>query len=231
MITGADPVADGAGPHYRVTADKDDVAGIDDTVVGHVDNDVAQRVRGADIGQLYAFIAHIQGQLAVECPARQGVFDAVEIEFPAHQFPDDRAGVAHVLPGFYPSDKGFGRTDLHFVGAVFRCDDDGALDKLIAIGVVAVRMGVHQRVDRYSTRCGIAHRGQHIGGQRQIEQGVDQQRFIAIRDQPGIAPAPAAIGQQIGKSAVSDLVQAFCVLPVRHGSVDPPFPNLVPVPC
>ena len=45
----------------------------------------------------------------------------------------------------------------------------------------------------------------------QVEQRVDQQRALAVDDEPRVAPAPAAVGLQVGEETVADLVQALRV--------------------
>jgi len=53
-------------------------------------------------------------------------------------------------------------------------------------------------------------------GQRQVDEGVDQQRLAAVGDQPGIAVAPAAVRLQIGVHAVAEIVQTLGERPFRH---------------
>ena len=66
----------------------------------------------------------------------------------------------------------------------------------VAIGAVAV-----------SRRHGV----QHLAGEPQVEQRVDEQRRAVADDQPGVAPAPTAVGLEVGVAAVTEVVQALGV--------------------
>ena len=83
---------------------------------------------------------------------------------------------------------------------------------MIAVGVIAIGMGVDHLADGRRAKAGRAfHAGQHLGGQLRVEQCVHQRRCAVtgppFHDQPGIGPAPAAIGLQPGEQAVADFVQ------------------------
>ena len=52
---------------------------------------------------------------------------------------------------------------------------------------------------------------QHLLGQREVEQRVDEQRGLAVDDQPGVAPPPAAVGLQVGVQTVAHLLQTLDV--------------------
>jgi hypothetical protein len=91
-------------------------------------------------------------------------------------------------------------------------DDLGPLAAGIAEAVVAVVMAVDQHVDvRRRLRLGGFHGRQHVAGQGNVEQGVDQQGLVAIDDQAGVGPAPAAVRLQPGVAAVAKIVQSLRV--------------------
>ena len=84
---------------------------------------------------------------------------------------------------------------------------------MIAVGVIAIGMGVDHLADARRAKARRAlHAGQHLGGQLGVEQCVHQRRRAVtgppFHDQPGVGPAPAAIGLQPGEQAVADFVQA-----------------------
>ncbi len=105
---------------------------------------------------------------------------------------------------------------VELLGAAGRGDDLGVLDQLVAPDVVGVGVGVDHLADILRRRRGVAHDVEHFLGQGDGEQGVDQQGLLAVDDQPGVRPAPAAVGQEIGEQPVTDIVQALGVLPFRH---------------
>ena len=56
----------------------------------------------------------------------------------------------------------------------------------IAVTMVAIMMRVDDGIYALGGAFGVLISGQHIQGERHIEQSVDQQRLIAIDDQPGV---------------------------------------------
>jgi len=66
------------------------------------------------------------------------------------------------------------------------------------------------------SRDGFAHGVQHLLGEFQVEEGVDQQGRLAIDDEAGVTPAPGAVGLQVGVDGVAEIVQAFGVGPGAH---------------
>ena len=118
----------------------------------------------------------------------------------------------------------------HLVRGGGRGDDLGTDDAdLVAVAVIAVGMGVHQRADR-ALRCELRHRVEHRRGEIEVEQRVDEQRRTVADDQAGVAPSPAAIGLQVGEAPVAEFVQTVrvarrrrhrCIL-TRHARPGPP---------
>src|SRR3546814_5056124 len=88
-------------------------------------------------------------------------------------------------------------------------------------GMIAVGVRVHQRTDPGGRGDGIAHGRQHLAGQLQIEERVDEQGLVAVDDKAGIAPAPATVGLNIGPHAVADLMEAFREVPLAGHMVSP----------
>ena len=182
----------------------------------HVDQDVAPRMRRPDILEQHVLVADLELQLVLEHPCRRRVPDIVPLELAAHHLMQEGAGLAELAPVALHGRQLLGRPLLHLLGAGARSDDLGAGDQLVAERVVAVGMGVDQAADRLRRRHRGAHPPQHLAGQRQVEQRIDQQGLVAVDDQPGIAKTPAAVGLQPGKAAVAEVVQALGVLPFRH---------------
>lgn len=79
--------------------------------------------------------------------------------------------------------------------------------------MVPVGMRVHDLVDVLGRWHGFAHLEQHVACEFQVKQRIDQQRLVAVDDQPSVAPAPTAVGLQPGVLAVANFMQAFGELP------------------
>jgi hypothetical protein len=62
--------------------------------------------------------------------------------------------------------------------------------------MVAVGVGVDHGADPLGRRGRLAQGGEHLGGQLQVKQGVDQQRGspVAAGDEPGVGAAPPPVG-------------------------------------
>ena len=108
---------------------------------------------------------------------------------------------------------------LHLGRGALGGDDPCSGEQLVAVAVVAVGVRVDERADLRRRRHRPAHLGEHRLGQRQVEQRVDQQRRLAVADQPGVRPAPAAVGLQVGEDALADLRQPALVAR-RHRRAD-----------
>ena len=71
--SGPAPRASSSGPaHITGHADEQDVGGEHDARVGHVDDQVARRVRGADLDQPHLAAADVERELAAELARRRG---------------------------------------------------------------------------------------------------------------------------------------------------------------
>ena len=81
-------------------------------------------------------------------------------------------------------------------------------DQLVAEAVIAVRVGVHERVDPRRRRHRGAHRREHLGRERQVEERVDEQRGLAVDHEPGVAPSPGAVGLEPREAAGAEVVQS-----------------------
>ena len=98
----------------------------------------------------------------------------------------------------------------HLLGGGDRTDDLCALYKLVAVAVVAVAVGVHERRDvDAGKRSG--HRIEHCPGEREVEQGVDEEGLIPVDDQAGIAPTPPTVGLHPRVIVATEIEEAMLV--------------------
>jgi len=105
-----------------------------------------------------------------------------------------------------------GRRDLrHLLGGRLRGDDLGVAHQHVAVAVIPVCMRVDERADARSRGRGTPHLGEHLAREREVEQGIDEQRGAGVGHQSGVAPAPAPIGLKEGETAVSQLVKPLRV--------------------
>ena len=91
-----------------------------------------------------------------------------------------------------------GRHLVHLPRAGRRGDDLGAGHQLVAVAVVAVGVRVHERADPRGRGRHGPQVLEHPSGEGEVEQRVDEQRCVAVGDEPGVRPAPAAVGLQVG---------------------------------
>jgi len=209
-----------------MAADEQQIAGEDDTFLGKIDEQVSSRMGGPRLHQLHLFIADLDLHPLFEGPRRGGVHDIVPVEVLSHHLVEELRSVAELVPVADECGEMFRWPLQHFLGGCPRGDDLGAPDQLIAECMIAVRMRVHQSADGSRRRNRVAHGIEHFPRQPKIEQCVDQEIFLSIDDQAGIAPAPAAIRLEVGMTALADIVQALGEPPACHlGSL------LVFVPC
>ena len=215
QVAGVDPVLHRSRPDDRRAFDEQDVAGERCAVAGHVDHDVAAGVGGAYLDEVHCRLADLKAQAALERPRGGRVGDPLELE--AAEAVDQKVGdEAAVRAGAAQERRErFRCRRLHLDCRGLRGDDLGAGDEFVAVGVIAVGVRVHQPVDVGGGRVGVLHRVEHLAGVRQVEQRVDEQRLAAADDQPGVAPAPAAIGLQPGVGVVAEVVEAAFVREAR----------------
>lgn len=192
------PVGHGPFPHQRVAFVENYIAGGYHPVAGHMGENIAAGVGRADIVEIYRLVAALHGQFVVEGGGRRRQLDAGEIERREAML-DELAEHSQFFRLGQQADHRFGQEMVEFLGAAGRGDDLGVLDQLIAPDVVGVGVGVDQLADVLCRRRRVAHNIEHFLGQREVEQCVDQQGFLAVDDQPGVRPAPATVGQQIGE--------------------------------
>jgi glycosyltransferase involved in cell wall biosynthesis/GT2 family glycosyltransferase len=209
---GGDPVGDRADPGDRVGSVEEDVAGEHHPLGGQEGQRVATGVRRADLDQAHLALADLEAQLAAERLRGQHRLDAREVEG-SEAAQEELAQRAHVRRLLDERRHRRRRQLGHLGGRPLGGDDPRARDELIAVTVIAVGVGVQQRVDPRCGRHRPAHLEQHLLGQGEVVERVDQQRAVAVADQPGIAPAPAAVRLQVGVEAVTDLLQPALVCP------------------
>ena len=208
-----DPAVDRARPGDRGAADEQDVAGVEQPGVRHVDERVAGRVRGTDLDQAHLAAADVDALLAGERPVRPGRGDALELEGP-EDVPGELAERAVQVLDLRDGVEGLLRHQLGGRGGGEDLDVPRG-DELVAVDVVGIRVGVHQRPEG----VGVGDRPdpvEHLPGQREVEQRVDHQRGARPRDQAGVAPAPAAVGLQPGVAALAEVVESSAVVLGAH---------------
>ena len=103
------------------------------------------------------------------------------------------------------------RRGLELRGRAGRRVDLGAgRQEPVPEAVVAVAVRVHRRVDR-AALGDAPHRVEHVARELEVEQRVDEQRCPVRRDQARVAPAPGAVGLQVGVQPVPELVEPSLV--------------------
>ena len=211
-VARVDPLLHRAGPHDRVAAVEHEVAGEEDPGVGQVHGDVA-----AGVGRARARGGGRRGRRRgrSSAPSKVVVGGATSMPVEGEARRRSAAGRRRRRPrsGAAASSAASvdGRHLVHLPCAGRRGDDLGAGDELVAVAVVAVGVGVHERADPSGRRGHGPQVVEHPGGEREVEQRVDEQRRVAVGDEPGVRPAPAAVGLQVGPDAVADLVGAALV--------------------
>lgn len=157
------------------------------------------------------------------CPSKVslgGVVDTGKLEL-AETVAKILAHLAHVRRYFHQGGHRLGRQLGHFRGGCGGGDDPGAGNQLVAVAVVAVRVGIDQRADCVGSRLGGAHGPQHAVGKREIVQGIHQQGLLPVDNQSRVAPAPGSARGQPGIHAIAQCLQAVFIL-VAHNSVRRP---------
>src|SRR5712692_20711 len=82
--------------------------------------------------------------------------------------------------------------------------------------MVPVGVCIHQHIDMRSRGNGVAHRVQHLASKLQVEECVDEQRYLAIGNDARVAPSPGAVWLEIGVYIVAEAMQPPAVLPTAH---------------
>jgi hypothetical protein len=212
-----------------MTAAEQNVAGIDPSIRRDVHHNVASRVCGAEFLKPNFFAADVELEFSFECVRWECWLDIAEVEPAAHHFLEEcRSFATHT---YARSRSVF----FHFVKARRGRDNPRAIDQLIPIGMVEVRVRVDQGIDLGRDGDGGAHAFQHIARALQIDQRIDKQSFRAVGDEAGIAVASRAVRLQVCVATVAELVQAVCVLPLFHrmisyapAGVAPPLDRIAP---
>jgi hypothetical protein len=171
---------------------------------------VPLRVRGADLDQLDGAVADPQVEAPVERRARHAQLDVAEAER-AEDAADVRAELRPELVGVLERVEELWRRGPH-VGdrRGGRVDLRARREQLVAEAVVAVAVGVQRGADRPAVGD-TPHRVEHVAGEREVEERVDEQRSAVARDQAGVAPAPRPVGLEVGEQPVAELVEPLAV--------------------
>ena len=131
-------------------------------------------MRRAQIQQVHLAAANLDGEPVVEGLVGIAQRDAAEVEGPEpFSQISGRNGTEVGGLGHHQHLGSHAVGDL-LGGALGGDHPHRAVQQLVAVGVVAVGVGDQRVGDRRAVGDG-RHRGQHFAGQRQVEQGVDQQ--------------------------------------------------------
>ena len=112
---------------------------------------------------------------------------------------------------------------VHLLGARLRGQDGGAAHELVPVAVVAVGVGVDHGIDLARGGHRVAHRRQHLAGEPEVEQRVDQQRCAGVGNEAGVGEAPRAVGLEPRKAAGPDLVQTLRERNPAHRASGPDY--------
>jgi hypothetical protein len=140
-----------------------------------VDQHVAAGVGRTHLDQLDGLVANPDGHLALENPCRRRVPDPLELEGP-EALPEELTERALVTGHRLHQGRHRLRRQLfHLLGRGHRGDDLGPLDELVAVTVIAVGVGVDEGADpARRARLGVPHGIEHLLGESQIEERIDQ---------------------------------------------------------
>ena len=100
--------------------------------------------------------------------------------------------------------------------------------------MIAVGVGVDQGVDDLGGVRDPAHGREHFACVCLVEEGVDEQAFFTVDDEPGVGQPPASVWLQIRIGAVRDLDQTFFVCrhitPIVYSNraLEPPLTIMAP---
>ena len=138
--------------------------------------------------QLDRAIAKIHRHPFIERHTRETILDAAKVEHPerlAHisQIASRDSVTHHLL------EHGRIASATHLLAAVAMRNDLRAFNQLIAVAVIGVRMSIDEIAHRQRARR--AHRVEHRPRERQVEQGIDDQRGFAARDQARVVATPS----------------------------------------
>ena len=208
-VTGRDPVGDRTFPHDRRPFDEEDVAREDTTSVWHVDDHIAPRMRRTDLEELDRAIPDRERKTLLEDPRRQlrlaHLIEGKRSEGALHESPERRVLAPEPR---HEAREHCSREKFHLLRRRTGCDDLRALDKRIAEAVIPVRVGVDELPDPPGrTGLGALHGVQHLAREPQVEERVDEQRFVAVDHEPGVTKAPGSIGLEIGVEPAADFLQ------------------------
>ena len=205
-VARGDPVRYRPGPDDRRALDEQDVAGEHRGGVGHVRDRVAGGVRRAELDQLDDAIADAQLAAAGERLGGQARRDALEVEAP-HRAPGERIELRTEVELVEQQVDELRPDRLHLLERRGGGHDrDPVRQQLVAEPVVAVAVRVHRLLDRVAIGDRL-DRVEQLSRALQVEQRVDEQRRALAGDQPGVAPAPAAVRLLVRVQAIAEFVQ------------------------
>ncbi len=207
QIARSNPILERSRPNDRRSIDEQDVAGVHDFCVGNVHDDITVGVRRPHFHELDDATANLDVESTVErsCWRRQRDIRKVEI---TKKRAEQLADFARRL---VQRGEQLRWNFAHFLGCRGRGDDLGIDDSLVAVTVIAIRMGVHHGGDWSCTRHRL-HGRQHRIGEFQVEEGVDQQRLTISHHQSCIAVTPTTVRLQVCKAIVVELLNSELVV-------------------
>jgi hypothetical protein len=220
-----DPVARGnpvaqARPHDRRALDEQEVTGEHDAGVGNVDDRVTAGMRRPQLDERHAAVTDLEIHPAGEGLRRVAHRDALEVER-AERVLDEIGELRWHPRRRLQRVQQLGRQLLHLGGARRRRVDLGSRRKqLVAEAVIGIGVRVDRGIDRVPGGD-RGHRAQHLARQVQVVEGVDEQRGAVGGDEPGVAPAPAAVGLEVGVQPIAELVEPAGVGDLRQAAIPP----------
>ena len=186
--------------------DKENIAGEDGAVRGHVNDHVPLGMGGPHLLQMHRLASHGEGAFPLEGFRGQALLYAFEIEGP--KAVKEKVPEVPELPR--PGGLGHGGHGGrilvgHFFGAGLRGNDGGLRQAAVAIAVIAVGVGVHQLPNVRGGGNGGAHGLKHALRQGAVVERIDEERCVPVGDQPRVGPAPAAVRLEVGPASAAQV--------------------------
>ena len=176
-VAGGDPVGDRTGPHDRVPAVEEDVAGEDDAILGEVGDDITRRVRRAHLEKGHRPVAHREVELSLE--GRSGQDQGTLLEGERSEDARGRNAPAGPSVGAARIIAAIAAGGSVPISSAQRAEETisesgrSALPKQWSpLAWVLTTVSICS-----AGRCGPAHGLEHLGREPEVEEGVDQQRL------------------------------------------------------
>ena len=212
MLAGRQPVPHGPRPENGVAFNKEDIAGEDGAVRGHVNDHVPLGMGGPHLLQMHRLAPHGEGAFPLKGFCGQALLHAFKIEG-AKAVKEEVPEIPELTRAGSLGHGGHGGRVFvgHFLGAGLRGNDGGLRQAAVAIAVIAVGVGVDQLFDVRSGGNGRAHGLKHALRQGAVVERIDEERCVPVSDQPRVGPAPAAVGLEVGPASAAQVAQALLI--------------------